>query len=138
MNIKPIAEVEHFLKEARQIITSNAGRRCQLNDAGWAGGRVNKTRRFMYETGCKKEDMLKVISGLTVHNYSYTAPDVNRNFPNENVWVFGTRAEIVDKDYDLYIKLKIRNIRENYLVLMSFHPEEPDDERKKLKFPYSN
>lgn len=81
---------------------------------------------------------MKVISGLTVHNYSYTAPDVNRNFPNENVWVFGTRAEIVDKDYDLYIKLKIRNIRENYLVLMSFHPEEPDDERKKLKFPYSN
>lgn len=138
MNIKPIAEVEHFIKEAQQIITSTAGSRCQLNDADWASGRVNKTRRFMYETGCKKEDMLKVINGLTVRNYSYTAPDVNRNFPNENVWVFGTRAEIVDKDYDLYIKLKIRNIRENYLVLMSFHPEEPDDERKKLKFPYSN
>ncbi|MBD5539857.1 MAG: type II toxin-antitoxin system MqsR family toxin [Lachnospiraceae bacterium] len=138
MNIKPIAEVEHFLKEARQIIASTAGKRCQLNDADWAGGRENKTRRFMSETGYKKEDMLKVINDLNVHNYSYTAPDVNPNFPNENVWVFGTRAEIVDKDYDLYIKLKIRNIRENYLVLMSFHPEEPDDERKKLRFPYSN
>lgn len=138
MDIRPITEVEHFLKEAHQIIKSTAGCRCQLNDASWAGGRVNKTRQFMYETGYKKEDMLKVISRLTVHNYSYTAQDVNRNFPNENVWIFGTRAEIVDKDYDLYIKLKIRTIREDYLVLMSFHPEEPDDEGKRLKFPYSN
>lgn len=137
MNIKPIEEVEGFLKEVRQIIKDSAGSRCRLNSAAWAGGKVNKTRKFMYETGYKKDDMLKVVAGLTVKNYSYTAPDVNPNFPNENVWVFGTRAEIVDKDYDLYIKLKIRSIQKDYLILMSFHPQEPDHAAQKLRFPYS-
>ena len=90
----------------------------------------------MAETGIKQEDMENVICDLQVADYSYTADDRNKHFKDEQIWVFGKACVIVDEEEDIYIKLKIKIIGEEILLIMSFHPEEPKDENMKLKFPY--
>lgn len=45
---------------------------------------------------------------------------------------------MIDKEEDLYIKLKIRKFEENLLLVMSFHPEEPKKDQEKLQFPYKD
>lgn len=90
----------------------------------------------MAETGIGQQDMEKVICELQVSNYSYTADDYNKYFDGEQFWFFGIRKNIIDKDENLYIKLKIRTIEDKILLIMSFHPEAPDEKSKKLEFPY--
>jgi len=92
----------------------------------------------MAETGIDKETIVGVIKELDVSNYCATKPDCNLNFPNEYVWEFGITKNLVDRDEELYIKLKIRKIEEEYLLIMSFHPEQPARPEDKLKFPYNN
>ena len=43
---------------------------------------------------------------------------------------------MIDCMEDLYIKLKIRKIDDEILLIMSFHPEQPGIEEDKLNFPY--
>jgi hypothetical protein len=73
---------------------------------------------------------------LEVKNFSSTKKDRNENFPNEYFWEFGITTNVVDQDEDLYIKLKIREIEDEYLLIMSFHPEMPTCPENKLTFPY--
>ncbi|MBU3876587.1 type II toxin-antitoxin system MqsR family toxin [Faecalicatena sp. AGMB00832] len=92
----------------------------------------------MAETGITKQDICRVVQELEVCNYCYTADDRNERFPNEQVWVFGITKKLIDKEESLYIKLKIRIIKEEILLIMSFHPENPGMESFKLKFPYKD
>lgn len=132
---KDKAEVQRFLNCVKDIIAK--GMDVQLNNHPWHG-RVNKTQTYMAETGINQKDMEKVICELQVSNYSYTADDYNMNFEGEQFWFFGITKNMVDKDENLYIKLKIRTIEDKILLIMSFHPEEPDEKSKKLKFPYKD
>ena len=84
----------------------------------------------------KKKDIQPIIEELSVENYCATEPDVNPNYSGEHVWIFGITKELVDEVEDLYIKLKIRNLGDECLLVMSFHPEEPDKPEKRLQFPY--
>lgn len=90
----------------------------------------------MAETGISPKDIEKIICELQIMHYSYTADDRNDHFKDEQVWIFGMTKNIIDKDVDLYIKLKIRMIGEELLLIMSFHPENPKDNGQKLQFPY--
>lgn len=80
-------KVEAFLEQVKDRLKNDSD--WDINDEPWVG-KVNKTLRYMTETGVKKKD----------------------------------------------IKLKIRKLEDDYLLVMSFHPEEPDGPEKKLQFPY--
>lgn len=127
-------EVQAYLEEVRRLISEG---NVLLNNRLWAEGKVNKTQQYMAETGIAKKDIEQVISELQVPNYSYTTDDQNSNFENEQFWIFGITKNLVDKEEDLYIKLKIRVIDDKRLLIMSFHPEKPDKGNKKLRFPYT-
>ncbi len=131
---KEKAEVERFLDNVKQLI--KLGNNIQINCLPWRGNRVNKTLAYMAETGITQTDIEKVICDLQVCNYSYTADERNMNFRDEQVWIFGITKNVIDTDEDLYIKLKIRIMGEETLVILSFHPEEPGCEEQRLKFPY--
>ena len=122
---KEKAEVERFLDNVKQLI--KLGNNIQINCLPWRGNRVNKTLAYMAETGITQTDIEKVI---------YTADERNMNFRDEQVWIFGITKNVIDTDEDLYIKLKIRIMGEETLVILSFHPEEPGCEEQRLKFPY--
>lgn len=126
-------EVQGFLSCVKDIISK--GTNVSINNETWHD-KVNKTLIYMAETGIEQKDIEKVICELEVSNYSYTADDYNEKFEGEQFWFFGITKNMVDKDEDLYIKLKIRSINDDILLIMSFHPEEPSDKSKKLKFPY--
>lgn len=134
--IKEPEDVEAFLEKVQEILLTEE--KVNINSAPWAGDRVNKTRQYMAETGIGKKDILKVIVELGVKNYSSTKKDKNPKFPDEYVWEFGITKNLIDKDEDLYIKLKVRKIREEYLLIMSFHPEQPANIEDKLTFPYAD
>ena len=127
-------EVRKFLDNVKSIILS--GGNITINNAPWKGNKINKTLIYMAETRISKQDIEKVICELQVSNYSYTADDKNKRFKYEQVWMFGITKNMVDKDENLYIKLKIRVIKEEILLIMSFHPEEIDNMNQKLEFPY--
>ncbi|MCM1039010.1 MAG: hypothetical protein NC314_03590 [Roseburia sp.] len=62
--------------------------------------------------------------------------DKNPDFSGEYVWIFGITKNLIDQNEDFYIKLKIKQIEEEYLLIMSFHPERPGNPKDKLEFPY--
>lgn len=128
-------EVQVFLDQVKGLISE--GYNVQINNKPWSGNKVNKTLAYMAETGITQKDIEKVICQLKVSNYSYTADDRNENFKDEQVWLFGITKKLIDKNEDLYIKLKIRFIGEEMLLVMSFHPETPSLNGGKLEFPYA-
>ena len=87
--IKSIEEVKKFLEEAKKLALDREKR--YINNEEWANGRVNKTRLYIAETQISLEHIWKVISELQINNYSSTKKDVNPNFPNEEVWIFGIK-----------------------------------------------
>ncbi len=131
---KKISEVQQFLTTVKKLVLCSE--KSTINNRPWAGNKVNKTLTYMTETGISKRDIEKVIGELQVCNYSYTADDKNERFSNEQVWIFGITKNLIDKDEDLYIKLKIRIIEGELLLIMSFHPESPEIEDLRLRFPY--
>lgn len=128
-------KVEVFLEQVKSILKNDDD--WTINDEPWAG-KVNKTLRYMTEKNLKKEHIKPIIEELTLENYCATKPETNSNFAGEWIWEFGITKALVDDTDDLYIKLKIRNIGDDCLLVMSFHPEEPDKPEKKLQFPYRN
>ena len=92
----------------------------------------------MAETGITPDDIKQVVKELSVKNYCYTRDDTNIHFPNEQIWVFGITKRIIDQNENLYVKLKIRTFDEETLLILSFHPEQPEYPEDKLQFPYSN
>ena len=133
--IESVESVQNFLTQVKSLLYEKG--RCSINNSPWVG-KANKTQIYMAETGITMADIKAVIEELTVHNYCATKDERNSNFQGERVWEFGIRKKIVDVDEDLYIKLKIRKIDEDYLVIMSFHPEQPLRETDKLQFPYKS
>lgn len=134
--IKSICEVSEFLEKVQRLA---ANAECtQINNRPWANGKVNKTQAYMAETGITGADIRKTVSELRVKNYSSTKKDINPNFPDEYVWEFGIRKTMVDVEEDLYVKLKIRRIGDEVLLIMSFHPEQPRRKEDKLIFPYKD
>lgn len=131
--IKNQSEVELFLKKVRYLTCQEEN--VLINNLPW-NGKVNKTRRYMDETGIRKADILEVIRELSVENYSSTQDDINKYYRGEQVWLFGITKNLVDCDEEIYIKLKIRKIGNEQLLIMSFHPEEPKSKKDKLDFPY--
>ena len=131
--IMPPQDVEEFLITTREVLEHDED--WQINMQEWAG-KINKTRNFMAEKGLRRKDIKQVVVQLSVENYCYTRDDTNDKFPNEQFWFFGIKQTIIDEDIDLYIKLKIRRIAGETLLVMSFHPECPERQEDKLQFPY--
>lgn len=127
-------EVQKFLDQVKELLAKPDS--VQINIVPWKGNRVNKTLAYMAETGISQKDIEEVIRELQVIHYSYTADDRNMHFKDEHVWVFGITKRMVDQNTDLYIKLKIRTIGQEILLIMSFHPESPGCNGQKLEFPY--
>lgn len=126
-------KVERFLEMVKEILKNDAN--WCINNEPWVG-KVNKTLCYMTEKNLKKTDIKPIIEELTIENYCATKLDTNTNFKGEYIWEFGITKMLVDDVEDLYIKLKIRKFDDAYLLVMSFHPEEPDRPEKKLQFPY--
>ena len=133
-NIEPREQVIKFLRELQELAIDE--NHVQVNSGSWADGKINKTRVYMAESGITKSDMCKVISELNIENYCATKPDVNPNFTGEVIREFGIDKNLVDREEHYYIKLKVRKFHEKYLIIMSFHPEQPMFQNQKLKFPY--
>lgn len=127
-------EIQNFLNMLTSILKTEE--HVIINDDEWADGRVNKTRAYMAETGIKRADIIEVLKKLKVSNYAYTEEDRNKNYAGQEFWFFGIRECLVDKLEHYYIKLKIRQIDDDYLLVMSFHPEQPAKPELKLTFPY--
>ena len=96
--------VHDFLAKTRKILENDED--WHINTKEWTG-KINKTRKFMAETGITRNDIKQVIRELSVRNYCYTRADTNDNFPNEQFWFFGITKNLIEEDIDLYIKLKI-------------------------------
>lgn len=133
--IKPKEEVITFLNQAKACLDDES--LWTINNELWANGRVNKTQAFMAEKNLHDDDVAEVIMDLQVSNYCYTADDRNTNFPNETFWFFGITRMIIDSEEKLYIKLKIRKFDDDFLLVMSFHPEQPNSSDNELTFPYA-
>lgn len=133
-NVKSPEEVTIFLDTAKELLKDDT--KFKMNIATWADGKVNKTQQYMAETGIERRQVVSVLQELTVRNYSSTKYDRNPYFKNEEVWEFGIKKNLVDQEEDLYIKLKIREIKGKRLLIMSFHPEKPAWPGAKLQFPY--
>lgn len=133
--IKSREEVNAFLNQAKACLLDDS--LWKINDETWAGGRVNKTQAFMAEKNIQDDDVAEILKELQVSNYCYTSNDRNSNFPNETFWFFGITRLVIDSEEKLYIKLKIRKIQENFLLVMSFHPEQPISSDNDLTFPYA-
>lgn len=133
--IKSREEVNTFLNQVKVCLDDDS--LWKINDEQWAGGRVNKTQAFLAEKNLHDDDVAEIIRDLQVANYCYTADDRNANFPNETFWFFGITKFIIDSEEKLYIKLKIRKFEEKFLLVMSFHPEQPPDANSELTFPYA-
>lgn len=133
--IMPPEDVNSFLTTTRKILENDED--WQINTKEW-DGKINKTRNFMAETGITRTDIKHILSELSVKNYCYTREDINNNFPNEQFWIFGITKNMIDEDVALYIKLKIRKIKDEYLLVMSFHSEQPRIPEDKLQFPYED
>lgn len=133
--VESVEAVQAFLDETIEIIETNG--RCKVNDEKWVR-KANKTQIYMAETGIRIRDIKNIIKELTIENYSATKDDANPNFPKERVWEFGITKSVVDKEEKLYIKLKIRRLKEKSLLIMSFHPEKPPNPEDRLQFPYKN
>lgn len=129
-------EVQKFLDCMKSLLLKKD--KVIINVRPWKGHRVNKTQAYMAETGIVLEDILNVLYELQVCNFSYTAEDRNVNFKGQRVWIFGLRKNMIDKDEDLYIKLKILTTDDDTLLIMSFHPESPGCDGQMLKFPFKN
>ncbi len=127
-------QVEEFLGQVKEILQKET---CViLNDEEWDDGRENKTRTYMAEKNLKAADVIRTLQKLQVKNYAYTEEDRNKNFAGQEVWFFGINECMVDEVEELYIKMKKLTIDEDYLKVMSFHPERPSKDEKKLTFPY--
>lgn len=133
--IKSREEVNTFLNQVKVCLDDDS--LWKINDEPWAGGRVNKTQAFLAEKNLHDDDVAEVIRELQVVNYCYTADDRNANFPNETFWFFGITRFMIDSEEKLYIKLKIRKLEDEFLLVMSFHPEQPSDQDNELTFPYA-
>ena len=131
---KTPCQVEEFLKQVNKILRDEE---CIIvNDEEWADGRENKTRNYMTEKNLKRIDVIQVLQKLQVDNYAYTEEDRNKNFEGQEVWIFGRTEYIVDEREKLYIKLKKLTLNEEYIKVMSFHPENPPNKNAELTFPY--
>lgn len=131
---KSLCEVEEFLLRMNEILKKE--KNVKINNAEWADGRVNKTRLYMAEKNIKKDDITQVLQKLQAENYSYTEADRNENFKGQDVWIFGIKEHMVDEMENIYIKLKKITIKEDYIVVVSFHPEKPPNKGDELTFPY--
>ena len=134
-HIKKEEEVDEYLKKVKKCLADDSS--WIINCKCWSDGRVNKTQVFLAEKNLRDEDVANVIRELTVENYSYTASDRNAKFPNEFFWFLGIKKCIIDSEEKLYIKLKIRELEDDVLLVMSFHPEQPSNTGNGLKFPYA-
>lgn len=132
--IKTREEVIIFLNQVKLLLDDDSS--WEINNCMWAGNRVNKTQLYLAEKNLSDDDVANVIRELQVCNYCYTEDDRNSNFPNEQFWFFGITRLIVDVEEDYYIKLKIRKFEDDYLLVMSFHPEQPKCPEDRLAFPY--
>lgn len=132
--IKSREEVNTFLNRAKACLSDASW---HINTETWANGRINKTQTYLAEKNLKDDDVAEIIRELQIFNYCYTANDRNVNYSNETFWVFGTTKFIIDSEEKLYIKLKIRQFENEYLLVMSFHPEQPVDPGTELTFPYA-
>ena len=130
------ADVNQFLNIAQKCLDIEDN--WQINNQPWANGKPNKTRNYMSSTGIKPEDIKQVIKELSVKNYCYTRNDSNIRFPNEQVWIFGITKNLIDQPENFYVKLKLRTLATRLLLILSFHPEQPERPEDKLQFPYSN
>lgn len=128
-------EVKAFLKQVKACLDDDS--LWNINNEPWASRRVNKTQAFLAEKNLSDDDVADVIRKLQAANYCYTADDRNKKFPNETFWIFGITAFLVDTEEKLYIKLKIRKFEDAFLLVMSFHPEQPSDPDDQLTFPYA-
>lgn len=135
--IMTVPQVKQFLEIIHELL--KAEDTWEINSKPWANGRVNKTRAYMAETGIGANVIKETVKELKVNHYSYTEDDYNRNFSNEQVWIFGITKNLIDQDEKLYVKLKVRQFENGkYLLIMSFHPECPRDIQDELKFPYAD
>lgn len=133
--IKTREEVDAYLKRVKICLNDESSWR--INDEKWLGRRVNKTEAFLAEKNLSDDDVAAIIRELQVANYSYTDDDRNSRFPNELFWFFGMTHCIIDSEEKLYIKLKIREMQGEFLLVMSFHPEKPQNPADELTFPYA-
>lgn len=132
--LKTPCQVEEFLKQVNEVLKDEE---CVIiNNGEWADGRENKTRNYMTEKHLKRIDVIQVLQKLQVDNYAYTQEDRNKNFEGQEVWIFGRTEYIVDEMEKLYIKLKKITLDEDYIKVMSFHPEKPPKKDDELTFPY--
>lgn len=133
--IKSKDEVNTFLIRAKECLEDESS--WKVNNTSWANGKVNKTQAFMAEKNLHDDDVAEVIRELQIANYCYTADDRNVNFPNEMFWFFGITKMLIDSEEKLYVKLKIRKFENDFLLVMSFHPEQSTGLDNELTFPYA-
>ena len=135
--IMTVQKVKQFLSIVCELLETDDT--WEINNKRWANGKVNKTRTYMAETGVGPDVIREVVKELRVKHYSSTEDDYNSNFKHEQVWKYGITKNLIDKDEKLYIKLKVRQFKNGeYLLIMSFHPECPEDIQDELKFPYAD
>lgn len=127
-------EVRSYLDSVKMLVDEE---RWAINNLPWKS-KVNKTQLYLAENNISDQDVANVIQQLQVCNYSYTTNDYNSKFPGEKFWIFGKTMVMVDKEERLYIKLKIRTINSENVLVMSFHPEKPTTEEGNLEFPYQD
>ena len=117
MNLASIDEINAFLNRAKRY--KAAGKVDFINGA--------KEKHTLTQMGISIKDAFELIEHLTYRNY-YRGPSPDHINAQEYVWEFG----IEEEPNDIYIKLKIRQEKDD-LLMMSFHYAE-----RPITYPYKD
>lgn len=111
--------IEKFLMDMREPLINDRFILQKRND--------NANTQTLLDLEFDKKDIIQELLGLKLEDYVYTVKD--KKFPNENPYnVF--HKEIKHKE--IYIKIKIKEVKNKILYCMSFH----EAKHKESSYPY--
>lgn len=106
-------EVEAFIKELKEIIGNDTFR---IESNFFLNTAKEKNVQTLLDLDYNEEDVLEILSGLTVKDYSETRIDTDNQNP-PLLYVFG----VILQNNEVYIKVKNRSTPQRKIICVSFH-----------------
>ena len=120
-------EISKFLENIKSLIKEG---HVDFNIRPWKL-KVNKTLKYMTEKNISTKDISKALLELEVDDFCYVEDDRNSFFSGE-FWFFTRDYCLVDEVESMYIKLKLFDHGDRKVLVMSFHPQQPTNDKDYL------
>ncbi|KMV77461.1 hypothetical protein HMPREF0979_01869 [Coprobacillus sp. 8_1_38FAA] len=120
-------EISKFLENIKSLIKEG---NVDFNIRPWKL-KVNKTLKYMTEKNISTKDISEALLELEVGDFCYVEDDRNSFFRGE-FWFFTRDYCLVDKVESMYIKIKLFDYEDKKVLVMSFHPQQPANDKDYL------